>query len=77
MVGPSITEEDRRTYSLAVRAGFVGLLALSAVLIAVNGDATPGETALVGAAGGLFGLLLVLYFRWADWRVRTTRRGRP
>jgi len=75
MVGPSVTESDRRTFSLAVRAGFVGLLALSAALIAVNGDATPGETALVAAAGGGFGLLLVLYFRWTDWRVGA-RRGR-
>jgi hypothetical protein len=76
MVGPSVTEADRQSFSLAVRVGFVGLLALSAALIALRGDATLAETALVAATGGGLGVLLVLYFRWADWDIGTTRRRR-
>jgi len=74
MVGPSVTESDRRTFSLAVRAGLVGLLALSAALIALRGGASPAETALVTATGAGVGLLLVLYFSWAEFGFESGRR---
>jgi hypothetical protein len=59
MVGPSLSERNRRVASRRLKLGFVGLVGASSGLVALAGGATATQT-LVALGGGLAvgGLLL-------------------
>ena len=70
MVGPSLSEENRRVASRRLKLGFVGLVGVSAGLVALAGGATATQ-ALVALAGGLVvggALLWYLVSVGAEWR---------
>lgn len=68
MVGPSITDDDRRSLSMRLRVGFALLVGLSGALVAVQGGAGPAGIAVAGVAGCLLGAGLVWYLvRIAPW----------
>ena len=68
MVGPSTTESERAAGSLYMQAGFVLLVAGSAGLIALQGDASLVEVGLVALLGAAFGAVLLYYLVWAGWK---------
>lgn len=59
MVGPP-DEAERLANRRRVALGLVGLVAVSALLTAAYGGATPLELALVGLAGALAGVGMVV-----------------
>lgn len=68
MVGPSMTEDDRRILSGRLRLGFVLLVAVSGGLVAIQADAGLPAIALATLAGGLVGAGLLWYLvRIAPW----------
>jgi hypothetical protein len=70
MVGPSLSEEGRRVASRRLKVGFVGLVGVSAGLVALAGGGTATQ-ALVALAGGLVvGAVLLRYLAsvGAEWR---------
>lgn len=66
MVRGRLTGAERRYWRRVLGAGFVGVVALSATLIAVQGGASLAETGLVALVGAGVGLLLVRYLAWMD-----------
>ena len=76
MVGPSLTDDDRRRVSRRLRLGFVVLVAISGGLVAIQvGAGLPGIVVASVAGGGL-GLALVWYLvRIAPWDVTDDDRG--
>ena len=76
MVRGRSTRAEKRYWRRMLGLGFVGVVALSATLIAVQGDATLPETALVALAGIGFGLLLVRYLAWMDVEEQPGGSGR-
>ena len=71
MVGPSTTDDERRTAALRFRAGFVLLVGLSGGLVAVSVGATTTQIVAVVAGGLVAGAALM----W--WLVRSYRQIRP
>ncbi len=71
MVGPSDTEDERRSATLRFRAGFVVLVGLSGALVASSMGASVTEAAIVAAVSLAIGLVLM----W--WLVRSYRQIRP
>jgi len=61
MVGPSFTEEDRRTATRRLKLGFVGLVGLSGGLVSLAVGATLVQTLVALAVGCLVGWALVAY----------------
>ena len=61
MVGPSITDDERRVASRRLKAGFVVLVGVSGALVALQVDATPVQMGAAALAAGVLGLLLLLY----------------
>lgn len=59
MVGP-IPDGERRAAARRLGGGFVGFIAISAGLTAFYSGATPFETGLIGAAGLLGGVTLLV-----------------
>jgi hypothetical protein len=76
MVGPSITDDERRVANLRLQIGFVVLVGLSGGLVALQAGASTLQVglAVVGALV-LGGLLLLWLRRWsAQFRRETNRR---
>lgn len=71
MVGPSDSEDERRSATLRFRAGFVILVGLSGGLVASSMGASVTEAAVVAAVGLAVGVVLM----W--WLVRSYRQIRP
>lgn len=72
MVGPSLSDDDRRTANLRLKAGFVGLVTASGGLVSLQAGGSPTAIAggaLAGLAVGLF-LLVVLLRLSRDFRAR-------
>jgi len=61
MVGPGIPEEERLAANRRLKAGFVGLVAASAGLMALRIDPTVGQLAGAVAAGGVVGVVLLWF----------------
>ncbi len=78
MVGPSITDDERRIANTRIQVGFVVLVGLSGGLVAIQAGATPLQ---IGAAvvGGLVlgGVLLFWLRRWSAQFRRETNQRRP
>jgi lysozyme family protein len=70
MVGPSITDDERRVASRRLKAGFVGLVGASAGLAALAGDATPAQLLVAVVVGLLAGAALLRYLVYVgrEWR---------
>ncbi|MFB6155056.1 MAG: hypothetical protein ABEJ22_04110 [Haloferacaceae archaeon] len=66
MVGPSMTDEERRDANTRLKVGFVLLVGLSGGLVALQAEGTPAQLAL-GVGGGLLVGLALLWFlvRWS------------
>jgi len=76
MVGPSITDDDRRRVSRRLRVGFVVLVAMSGGLVAIQAGADLPGIAVASVAGGALGLSLIWYLvRIAPWDVADGDRG--
>jgi undecaprenyl pyrophosphate phosphatase UppP len=76
MVGPSITDDERRDANNKLQLGFVLLVGISGGLVATQAGASLLQTA-VAVAGGLVlgGVLLLWLRRWsAQFRRETNRR---
>ena len=71
MVGPSTSDEERRSASFRFKAGFVLLVGLSGGLVASSMGASATEVAVVVGAGLAVGVALM----W--WLVRSYRQIRP
>lgn len=63
MVGPSHTEEERRTANLRLSAGFVALVAVSGGLVALTAGGTPVQLGGGVAAGAVVGVALLFFLR--------------
>ena len=71
MVGPSTTDDERRTAALRFKAGFVLLVGLSGGLVAASVGATTTQIAVIVAGGLMVGAALM----W--WLLRSYRQIRP
>ncbi|MFB6160777.1 MAG: hypothetical protein ABEJ61_06330 [Haloferacaceae archaeon] len=72
MVGPSLSDDERRSANLRLKLGFVALVAASGGLVALQAGGSPRAIAggaLAGLAAGLF-LLVVLVRLAGDFRAR-------
>lgn len=76
MVKSTITDAERDYWNSLFKAGFVLIVAGSASLIALQGNATLLQLGLVAVVGALFGYLLLRYLLWASKRSSSTDRGR-
>jgi hypothetical protein len=76
MVGPSITDDERRLANRRLQIGFVVLVGLSGGLVALQaGASTPQIGLAVGGGLVLGGVLLLWLRRWsAQFRRETNRR---
>jgi len=74
MVGPSLSDEDRRVASRRLKLGFVGLVGCSGGLVALAADATPVQALAAVLVGLLVGGALVAYLRWVGREWRTSHR---
>ncbi|WP_251343363.1 hypothetical protein [Haloplanus halophilus] len=61
MVGPSLSDDERRVASRRLELGFVALVGVSGGLVALAADATAVQGLLAVAAGFLVGWLLLRY----------------
>lgn len=78
MVGPSITDDERRIANTRLQVGFIVLVGLSGGLVAAQADATILQ--IVGAVAGslVLGAALLLWLRrWSAQFRRETNRRRP
>jgi hypothetical protein len=75
MVGPSLSDDDRRVASKRLRLGFVALVGCSGGLVALAAGATPTASLAAVLVGLLVGGALVVYLRRVgrEWR-RSHRR---
>ena len=71
MVGPSTTDDERRTAAFRFKAGFVLLVGLSGGLVAASVGATMTQIIAVVAGGLVVGAVLM----W--WLVRSYRQIQP
>ena len=71
MVGPSTSDDERRSASLRFKVGFVLLVGLSGGLVASSIGASATEVAVVVGTGLVVGVVLM----W--WLVRSYRQIRP
>jgi len=77
MVGPSVTDEERRAANRRLQAGFVLLVAVSGGLVAVQVGGTPANVAAGAGAGLAVGLALRWFLlRWAAEFRQARRRPR-
>ncbi|PSQ15086.1 hypothetical protein BRD00_15105 [Halobacteriales archaeon QS_8_69_26] len=67
MAGPSITDEDKRSFSRRLKVGVVLLVAASGALVALQAG---GDLPLV-AAGALGGALVGGVLAWYIWWIGT------
>lgn len=76
MVGPSITDDERRDANNRLQVGFVLLVGISAGLVATQAGASLVQIAVAVAGGLLLGGALLLWLRrWsAQFRRDTNRR---
>jgi hypothetical protein len=72
MVGPSLSDRDRRVASRRLRVGFVGLVGCSGGLVALAVSATPAQALAAVLAGVLVGGALLLYLDHVgqEWRAK-------
>ncbi|AZH25773.1 hypothetical protein [Haloplanus aerogenes] len=70
MVGPSLSDEDRRAASRRLKMGFVALVGCSGGLVAIAAGATAVQALAAVLVGLLVGVTLVLYLNWvgSEWR---------
>ncbi len=61
MVGPSLSDEERKTATLRLRVGFVAFVGLSAGLVALQLGPTPLQFVAAVVGGAAVGLLLLVY----------------
>lgn len=61
MVGPSLTDEDRRVASRRLKVGFVLLVAVSAALVSYQAGASPTQTAVAVGVALLAGVALLWF----------------
>lgn len=77
MVGPSMSDDDRRLLSLRLRAGFVLLVAISGALVAFQAGAGLPAIAAGAVGGAVVGIALIWYLsRIAPWDDTGSTRGR-
>ena len=76
MVGPSITDDERRDANNKLQIGFVLLVGISSGLVATQAGASLVQTVVIVAGGLVLGGLLLLWLRrWsAQFRRETSRR---
>ncbi|AUV82181.1 hypothetical protein C2R22_11415 [Salinigranum rubrum] len=78
MVGPSITDDERRVANTRLQVGFVVLVGISAGLVAIQGGATPLQIGAAVVAGLVLGGVLLYWLRrWSAQFRRETNRRRP
>jgi lysozyme family protein len=63
VVGPSLSDDERRLANSRLSVGFVFLVAVSGGLVALTVGGTPVQLAGGVAAGAVLGLLLLLFLR--------------
>lgn len=61
MVGPSMTDEERRAAGLRLKVGFVALVGASAGLVALQVDSSLPQLAAAVAGGVAVGAVLIWY----------------
>ncbi|WP_313695831.1 hypothetical protein [Halorarum halobium] len=61
MVGPSMTEEDRRLASRRLKGGFVLLVGASAALVSLQADASLVQTAVAVVVALVVGVALLWF----------------
>jgi hypothetical protein len=65
MVGPSLSPEERDVANLRLKVGFVVLVAVSAVLVAIQAQASLAGLVVAFVGGTLLGLVLLWFLvRW-------------
>jgi ammonia channel protein AmtB len=73
MVGPSLSDDDRRIASRRLRLGFVALVGCSGGLVALAAGATPVQALAAVVVGLLVGWALLAYLRHVGREWRTNR----
>jgi len=70
MVGPSLSDEDRRIASRRLKLGFVALVGVSGGFVSLSVGGTIAQTLIALAAGCLVGGALVVYLDriGGEWR---------
>jgi len=70
MVGPSLSEDERRVASRRLKLGFVALVGVSSGLVALSAGATPVQGVAATLGGLLVGGLLLEYLGRVgrDWQ---------
>lgn len=78
MVGPSISDDERRVANTRLQVGFVVLVGLSGGLVATQAGATLLQIGGAIAGGLVLGAVLLLWLRrWSSQFRRETNRRRP
>lgn len=72
MVGSSISEDDRTTFSRRFRVGFVLLVAASGGLVTLQADPTPMQFGAAVVAGLVVGLALLGFLLRSARQLRET-----
>jgi|GEM_PF-1310378 hypothetical protein len=77
MVGPSLSESEYATGMSKVQLSVVGLVAASAALVALYGDAPPAVVAIAAVVGALLGYGMWRYLVWSYREQTASDRERP
>jgi hypothetical protein len=72
VVGPSLSDDERRLANYRLSAGFVALVAGSGGLVALTAGGTLPQLAGGVAAGAVVGVLLLLFLRRLGGQFRTS-----
>jgi lysozyme family protein len=72
VVGPSLSDDERRLANSRLSAGFVGLVAVSGGLVALTAGGTLPQLAGGVVVGAVLGLLLLVFLRRLAGEFRTS-----
>ncbi|MFB6168895.1 MAG: hypothetical protein ABEJ43_08620 [Haloferacaceae archaeon] len=72
MVGPSLSDDERHLANYRLSVGFVSLVAVSGGLVALTAGGTLPQLAGGVVAGGVLGLLLLVFLRRLAGQIRTS-----
>lgn len=64
MVGPSLTDEERRLANNRLKIGFIGLVSISMGLMAVQLDSSTTELIAAVVGGAVIGAVLLWFVLW-------------